>query len=110
MDIYLFWTTKVFGIVENMSYHICEKCKEKSYIFGQGGAQRTADQMKVDFLGEIPLHQIICETSDEGTPITVSEPNSTYAQAFKQVGEKVIKKLEDPVYNQQQKPPKIVEE
>lgn len=75
-----------------MSYYLCN-CGEKSYIFGKGGAKRTAEEMKVDFLGEIPLVEYIRESSDDGSPITVSEPESKYSLIFKEMAQKLDQKL-----------------
>jgi len=84
----------VFGIVENMSTFICPHCGEESHIFGHGGARETAAKLGTDFLGEIPLHIAIRETSDGGTPIMASDPSSPQAKAFLAVAEKVLAKLE----------------
>ncbi|HKJ74024.1 MAG TPA: Mrp/NBP35 family ATP-binding protein, partial [Alphaproteobacteria bacterium] len=83
----------VFGIVENMSYFICPHCGEASEIFGHGGARETAAQLGTDFLGEIPLHIAIRETSDGGAPIVESQPDSEQAQAFMDVAAAVADKL-----------------
>src|SRR5512144_929859 len=45
----------VLGIVENMSYMIAPKSKERIDVFGEGGGRRTATAMQVPFLGELPL-------------------------------------------------------
>jgi ATP-binding protein involved in chromosome partitioning len=63
----------VFGIVENMSYFLCPHCGGRSEIFGHGGARETAAKLGCDFLGEVPLHLAIRETSDAGRPITAIE-------------------------------------
>jgi ATP-binding protein involved in chromosome partitioning len=84
----------VFGIVENMSTFICPHCGHESHIFGHGGARETAAKLGTDFLGEIPLHIAIRETSDGGTPITASDPSSPQAKAFIAVAEKVLAKLD----------------
>ncbi|MBP6013058.1 MAG: iron-sulfur cluster carrier protein ApbC [Alphaproteobacteria bacterium] len=84
----------VFGIVENMSTFVCPNCGHESHIFGHGGARETATKLGADFLGEIPLHIAIRETSDGGTPITASDPNSPQAQAFLQLAERVAAKLD----------------
>src|SRR5579872_4272733 len=59
----------VLGIIENMSYFLCPHCGERSEIFSHGGARREAERLGCDFLGEVPLHIAIRETSDEGHPI-----------------------------------------
>ena len=84
----------VFGVIENMSYFLCPHCGERSEIFGHGGARVTAEQLGIDFLGEIPLHMSIRETSDAGTPITVTEPEGEYAGAYIAVAELVAAKID----------------
>ena len=36
----------------------------------------------VPFLGAVPLHMDIRETSDAGTPVVVAEPDGEHAQIF----------------------------
>jgi ATP-binding protein involved in chromosome partitioning len=85
----------VLGIVENMSYFACPHCGERTDIFGHGGAREEADRLGVDFLGEIPLHLTIRETSDGGNPIVVSEPENTHSIAFRAIGDLIWSKLSD---------------
>ena len=84
----------IFGIVENMSTFVCPNCGHESHIFGHGGARETAATLGADFLGEIPLHMTIRETSDGGTPITARDPNSPQAKAFLELAERVAAKLD----------------
>lgn len=72
----------VLGIIENMSYFLCPSCGTRSDIFGHGGARETARALDAPFLGEIPLHMAIRATSDAGTPIVASGPQSDQARAF----------------------------
>lgn len=83
----------IFGIVENMSYFVCPHCGERTDIFGHGGVEGVADEVGLDFLGEIPLHSSIRAGADAGVPITVSEPDSPQARAFVQLAERVAAKL-----------------
>jgi ATP-binding protein involved in chromosome partitioning len=83
----------VFGIIENMSYFLCPHCGERSEIFGHGGARETAEKLGVEFLGEIPLDMAIRETSDAGTPITITQPESDHAKAYLRVAERVAEKI-----------------
>ena len=83
----------VLGIIENMSYFLCPHCGGRSDIFSHGGARREAERLGTDFLGEVPLDLAIRETSDEGRPITVSQPDSPYAQTFRDIAAKVWEKV-----------------
>ena len=77
----------VLGIVENMSYFLCPSCGERHEIFGHGGARQEAERLGVPFLGEVPLHLAIRETSDAGTPIVASQPDSPHALAFRAIAD-----------------------
>ena len=84
---------EILGIVENMSYYICEHCGARADIFGHEGAQKTANQLGVPFLGEIPLHIAIRSNSDAGTPVVASQPGSPYARAYEAIARQVKDKL-----------------
>lgn len=84
---------KILGIIENMSYYICEKCGHRADIFGHEGAKITAEQMNETFLGEIPLHFDIRENSDNGTPIVFAQPDSPYSLAYEEIARKIIAQL-----------------
>jgi ATP-binding protein involved in chromosome partitioning len=69
----------IFGIVENMS----------SDVFGRGGARDAAEELGVEFLGELPLDVAIREGGDSGEPVVASQPDSAIAQAFIELAEQV---------------------
>jgi len=80
-------------IIENMSYFLCPHCGQRSDIFSHGGARREAERLGCDFLGEVPLDMAIRETSDDGHPITASQPDSPYAQTFRDIAARVWEKV-----------------
>lgn len=80
----------ILGIIENMSYYICEKCGHRADIFGHEGARKTAAAMGEAFLGEIPLHYAIRENADNGTPIVFAEPDSPHTLAYEEIAKKII--------------------
>ena len=84
---------KILGIVENMSYYLCEKCGHRADIFGHDGAKKTAQELGVQFLGEIPLHFDIRENADKGTPIVMAIPNSPHTKAYEEIAKKIIAQL-----------------
>jgi len=83
----------VLGFVENMSFYLCPHCGERAEIFGHGGAREEAEKLGVPFLGEVPLHLDIRTTSDSGHPIVVAQPDSQYAQIYKNIAGRVWKQL-----------------
>jgi len=83
----------VLGIVENMSYFLCPHCGGRSEIFSHGGARLEAERLGTEFLGEVPLDLKIRETSDAGTPITVSEPGNPHALVFRQMAARIWEKV-----------------
>ncbi len=83
----------VLGIIENMSFFVCPKCGHRSDIFSHGGARQEAERLGVPFLGELPLHMSIRETSDSGRPIVVAEPSSLHAQLYTKIAEELWNKL-----------------
>ncbi|TKY52710.1 Iron-sulfur protein NUBPL [Spatholobus suberectus] len=85
----------ILGIVENMSCFKCPHCGEPSYIFGKGGAQGTASEMGLEFLGEIPLEVEVREACDQGHPIVLTAPDSVVSRAYGEVAEKVAQKLKE---------------
>lgn len=75
----------VMGIVENMSYYICSHCGHRDNIFDSGGGSRTAGELEVPFLGEIPIDTKIRVGGDQGTPIVVMDETSQQAQTIRQI-------------------------
>ncbi|XP_042034178.1 iron-sulfur protein NUBPL-like isoform X1 [Salvia splendens] len=95
----------ILGIVENMSYFKCPSCNEAHYIFGKGGAQKTADDMGMRFLGELPLETGIRSGSDEGVPVVISNPESCVSRAYGDISQKIVSTLE--LLNQPHSRPEI---
>ncbi len=83
----------VFGMVENMSVHVCSECGHEEHIFGDQGAQKEAARLGCDFLGALPLHKDVRICSDGGQPIVVVEPDGSYAGIFEQIAQRVTEKL-----------------
>ncbi len=84
----------LLGIVENMSYHVCGKCGERSEIFSYGGGEKAAEKFKIPFLGRIPIDTAIREGGDSGTPLVIGDPASPQAQAFKDVASALVAEVD----------------
>jgi ATP-binding protein involved in chromosome partitioning len=85
---------EVLGIVENMSHFTCPHCHHEIDIFSRGGAERTAKQFNVPFLGAIELIPAIREGGDRGLPVALAGPKSPQAMAFYAIAEKVMEQAE----------------
>lgn len=83
----------ILGIIENMSYYICDNCGTRADIFGHEGAKETALKLGVKFLGEVPLHIDIRENADNGTPIVFSNPDSPHSAAYENIAKETLKEL-----------------
>ncbi len=81
------------GIIENMSYFVCPNCRHEADIFGRGGGEQMASDLKLAFLGRIPIYQPIREGGDAGVPLVVSEPDSPAARAFMAVAEQTAAQI-----------------
>ncbi|MCL4542596.1 MAG: Mrp/NBP35 family ATP-binding protein [Deltaproteobacteria bacterium] len=87
----------VFGIVENMSYFVCPHCNKRSDIFKHGGAKETAEKLGVNFLGEVPLVEEICELSDKGEPIMTKDIHPEVRAVFNKIADSLILRSEQRV-------------
>ena len=86
------------GLVENMSHFVCPTCRHESDIFGKGGGEALAAELSVPFLGRVPIYEPIRIGGDTGVPITIGEPNSPAAQAFRAAAERLAAQLSIAAY------------
>jgi len=85
----------VLGIVENMSVYTCPECGHEAHIFRSGGGKRTASELGVPLLGDVPIDPAVAESGDAGTPALIAYPDSAVTQAFQKIAdavEKILKK------------------
>lgn len=80
----MFETLKVpvIGVIETMSYFICDHCDKKHFIFREGGGPRVAGEHGLPMLGQIPIDSNVTTGSDEGTPVVLKDANSPAAKAY----------------------------
>ena len=87
------------GLVENMSHFVCPSCSHESDIFGKGGGEALAEDLSVPFLGRIPIYEPIRRGGDTGVPITIGEPKSAAAQAFRAAAERLAAQIAVATFN-----------
>ncbi len=72
----------ILGIVENMSYFMCDSCNQKHYIFSKDGVKIEAEKSKIPFLGEIPIDKNLRIQSDNGIPAIIDNPDGEISKKF----------------------------
>jgi Mrp family chromosome partitioning ATPase len=79
------------GILENMSYFICDSCDKKHRIFGLGYTQQIVTQFGIKNSFEIPLMPEISQLSDQGAPAVLSLPEGVeLVQRYLSIAKSVI--------------------
>ena len=92
IDLFGKTSVPVLGIVENMAGYQCPHSGEASDPFGQGGAEASAKELGVPFLGRLPLSASLREASDAGTPPAAQDGPA--ADAFKDIARRLLEELE----------------
>jgi Mrp family chromosome partitioning ATPase len=81
----------ILGILENMSGLKCPHCSKEIELFKTGGGSKAASDLKVPFLGSIPIDPKIVETGDSGQPFVIKYSKSESAKEFSEVIQKIEK-------------------
>ena len=80
----------VIGVIENMSYFICDEWNKRHEIFSYGGAKNESAKLGTNFLGEIPIDKNLRICSDLGKPIGIEKPESEIAKTYIEIAKKII--------------------
>lgn len=73
----------ILGVVENMAYF--ESNGEKNYLFGQGGAEKLADELGSHIIAQVPFAQ-----PEENTGSSVYDEDSVIGEVFTHLAEDLI--------------------
>lgn len=78
----------ILGIVENMSYFVCDECGKKHKIFGEGNVEAIAQEYGIDRIAKLPIEPILAEQFDAGLIETVDcESLNIISKEFKDIFE-----------------------
>jgi ATP-binding protein involved in chromosome partitioning len=84
----------IVGMVENMSYFVCPHCHQQTDIFSRGGAEKTASQFGVAFLGEVQLDPGIRQAGDAGQPAVLAGENTPHAKSLFEFARRVAARVD----------------
>ena len=85
----------LIGVVENMSFFVCPHCQQETDIFSRGGAEKTAAQFGVAFLGAIQLDPELRKGGDTGKPAVLDGENSPHAKALYEFARRVVTRVDE---------------
>jgi ATP-binding protein involved in chromosome partitioning len=85
----------IVGVAENMSYFVCPHCKHEIDIFSRGGAEKTAKEFGVSFLGSIELDPEVRKAGDGGKPVVLEGENSPHAKSIFAFARNVVARVEE---------------
>ncbi len=72
----------VYGLVENMSYFVCDNCDKKHYIFGQSNVEKVLSKFNIPLLAEFPIDKNLVDLSDNGNLEGYKEYNKELFDEF----------------------------
>jgi len=87
---------KVLGVVENMSEFVAPD-GTRHPIFGSGGGKRLAALTGAPLVGSVPIEAAVSEGGDAGTPVVLSDPDSSAATALHAIAERIVTEMLPPV-------------
>lgn len=83
----------VLGVIENMSYHLCENCGHKSHIFGEAGGVEMSESKQTHLLGQLPLNMDIRQDADFGQSDIIENSTGDIAQLYRRIARNIVGQL-----------------
>lgn len=93
----------ILGVVENMSYFICDGCTKRHSLFSHGGVREAATRLNLDFMAEIPFKPSVREGSDEGVPATLNQQDEI-GESFRNLAFAAAARLAKEALNPEKRP------
>lgn len=82
---------EILGVIENMAYFESKLTGEKEYVFGKGGGDKLAEELKTEVLGRLPLGQP--DWNEEDFAPSVYQPDDRLGKIYSEIAEKIVNKL-----------------
>ncbi|MEH6948575.1 Mrp/NBP35 family ATP-binding protein [Bacillus sp. JJ634] len=82
---------EVIGVIENMSFFESKVTGEREYVFGKGGGEKLAEELRTEVLGQLPLQQP--DWNEEDFAPSIYAADHRIGKIFEDIATKVINKL-----------------
>lgn len=79
----------IIGIIENMSYVICDGCGKENILY-TNSIDKFSNDLDIDIIGKIPLEKEIINCCEAGTPSCIQHPNAKFTEAYRNIAKTVI--------------------
>lgn len=83
---------EVIGVIENMSFFESKTIGEKEYVFGKGGGEKLAEELRTEVLGQLPLQQP--DWNEEDFAPSIYAADHRLGRIYEDIAKKVIEKLQ----------------
>jgi len=93
-DMYKTLKVPIIGIVENMSYVICEECNHQNVLYNNE-IDEFSKEMNIEVIGKIPLEKQIIRCCEAGTPSCIKYPESSFSQSYRTISKRIIQFLDE---------------
>jgi len=80
----------ILGMIENMSYFICDSCDKEHKLFGESGAERLSALYGIELIGRVPFTPDTVSASDRGQP-PAADPTSVFAGIYGQISDRIVR-------------------
>ena len=83
------------GLIENMAYYICPHCNEKLHIFGKGNGEIFAEEMEIEYLGDLPIEEAVSDSPNSDATISTLNPDDEVSKRFVEIVKEIENKFLD---------------
>jgi ATP-binding protein involved in chromosome partitioning len=93
-DMYRTLKVPIIGIIENMSYVVCESCGHENILY-TNAIDAFTKELDIDVLGKIPLEKEIINCCEAGTPSCIKFPEAKFSESYRNIAKTVIGYLDN---------------
>lgn len=79
---------EIVGVIENMAFFESKVTGEKEYVFGRGGGEKLADELRTEVLGQLPLQQP--DWNDDDFAPSIYDEDHRLGKIYTDIAKKVI--------------------
>lgn len=94
VDMYKTLKVPILGVIENMSYVVCENCNHENVLYNNA-IDTFSNDLDIEIIGKIPLEKQIIRCCEDGHPSCIKFPDSNFTQAYRNIAKGIIDYLKE---------------